>query len=440
MKSLAIVAPAIPESTVTSPAQTATQPSAGLPLSLSQLALREAVQGIQSALSSRFGAAFNAQQQLQQQRFHDHHGRNVLLKDNGLTAQRTDSYNQGLVFSKDPLVPGSQPFQIRIEQLDERWTGSIMLGVTAISPEKMSGSPTCALLLKRPSWIICGRSVHQGIGRRLTSDIGFDLNHLKAGQTAGLCINSTGHLCVVIDGKDRGPVAKVGLDQAFYAVVDLYGACLQASVVPVGQPTSVAQSNQPILAEEKALRETANSEKIFRASRSPKRRSCGYKSSCARFIRLIGLPETYLDAESFFCGCQQCFDETSNGSSPTDKSISELKGWCRWKVKKRKQMETVSTGAPPSTKKDGCNEKWQMAYHATKPAVVRRILDEGHLLPPELNIWQRTRAARNRSDKGHDGDSDGQMLFFSPSIQQPSSTPSSELFDPLTKVFKIDFR
>lgn len=85
----------LPESLATTPAAAATSsvPAATgtLPLSLSQLALREAMQGIQSAFSSRFGIAFS-----QQQRFHDHHGRNIVFKNNGQTAQRTASYNQVL--------------------------------------------------------------------------------------------------------------------------------------------------------------------------------------------------------------------------------------------------------------------------------------------------------------------------------------------------------
>jgi len=61
-----------------------------IPLSLSQLALREAMQGISAALSSRFGAAFSGG------RFHDHHGRNVALRHQGQSAVRTASYNQVL--------------------------------------------------------------------------------------------------------------------------------------------------------------------------------------------------------------------------------------------------------------------------------------------------------------------------------------------------------
>ena len=72
---------------------TAVVPSVGsslaatLPLSLSQLALREAMQGINAALNSRFRGAFS-------NRFHENHGRNIVLRNNGQAALRTASYNQ----------------------------------------------------------------------------------------------------------------------------------------------------------------------------------------------------------------------------------------------------------------------------------------------------------------------------------------------------------
>jgi len=66
--------------------------SSTIPLSLSQLALREAMQGISAALSSRFGTAFSS-------RFHDNHGRNVALRNHGQSAYRAASYNQVINYS-----------------------------------------------------------------------------------------------------------------------------------------------------------------------------------------------------------------------------------------------------------------------------------------------------------------------------------------------------
>lgn len=298
-----------------------------------------------------------------------------------------------------------------------------MLGVTAIPPEKMpSTPPTCALLLKRPSWVISGRTLHQG-GRKIRSDLKFDLNELQVGQSAGVHLSQTGHLHVLIDGIDCGSVAWIGTSESLFAVVDLYGQTTEMSTVSVrsASTTTSTPTTQPALNEEKALRESSNTEKSLTGVRNYSQRSCRYKQSCSRFVHLMGLPDAYLEGEGSVCGCVQCFREEEG---TTDKVDEELKGWCRWTVRNRRQVD----------KKDGpgINEKWQTAYHQTRPCVVRRILDEGHLLSPDLNVWQRTKAAR-RSSKGNDGESNGQLLF-SPTLQPASLAPIAELYDPILKV------
>ena len=139
----------------------------------------------------------------------------------------------------------------------------------------------------------------------------------------------------------------------------------------------------------------------------------------------MGLPEAYLEVESIHCGCDVCFGAPT-AESGVDKLDASFKGWCRIAVKTRRMHNCKDTGS---------NEKWQRAFHGTRPVVIRRILDEGHLLPSDLTIWQRPRAAR--STKGHDGDSEGCQLLFSP-VLNPASTstaaPPAEFFDPLFKV------
>ncbi|EFX70477.1 hypothetical protein DAPPUDRAFT_257054 [Daphnia pulex] len=220
----------LPESLATTPDVLATNslPTAGgaLPLSLSQLALREAMQGIQSALSSRFGSAFS-----HQQRFH---GRNVVLKNNGQTAQRTASYNQGLIYSEDPLIPRGC-FQVKIEQLDERWTGSLMLGVTAIPPEK-------SRRLRLPARFnlsgLVGSSADgpfTKVAGRYDPDLKFDLNELRVGQSADVHLSQMGHHHVLINGLDCCSLAWIGTSESLLAVVDLYGQTTKMSTYPCAQ-------------------------------------------------------------------------------------------------------------------------------------------------------------------------------------------------------------
>lgn len=298
-----------------------------------------------------------------------------------------------------------------------------MLGVTGIPPDKIpSTPPTSALLLKRPSWVVSGNALYQN-GRRIRSDLKFNLNELKIGQSAGVHLSQSGHLHFLIDGQDYGSLGWVGTGDSLFAVVDLYGQAIEVTSISVRSSSTCTSTPivQPSYNEEKALRETSNSEKSLAESRRHLQRSCRYKISCARFVRLIGLPDAYLENEKSVCGCDGCFRNLEGSSNKIDE---EIKGWCRWIVKNRRQIDKNDN--------PGINEKSQTAYHGTRPSVVRRILDEGHLLPPDLNVWQRTRVTQ-RSSFGKDGESNGQLLF-SPSLHHMSLAPISEIYDPLLKV------
>lgn len=142
----------------------------------------------------------------------------------------------------------------------------------------------------------------------------------------------------------------------------------------------------------------------------------------------MGLPEAYLESEGSSCGCDVCYTASASERGDGKADIPE-KGWCRMVVKNRYTNICIDGST---------NEKWQRAYHGTRPSITRRILDEGHLLPPDLSIWQRSR--NTRSCKDHDGDSEGCQLLFSP-LLNPASTaaPPAEFFDPVLKVIPCTF-
>lgn len=298
-----------------------------------------------------------------------------------------------------------------------------MLGVTGIPPDKIpSTPPTSALLLKRPSLVVSGHFLYQN-NRRIRSDLKFNLNDLRVGQSVGVHLSQSGHFHVLVDGLDYGSLGWVGTGDTLFAVFDLYGQTTEVSTIS-SRSTSTTTSTptvQPTLNEEKALRECSNTEKSLAENRRHLQRSCRYKTNCERFIQLMGLPDGYLEKEKSVCGCEHCFRDDLE--SPLNKIHQEIKGWCRWIVKNRR---TIDKNDFP-----GINEKSQTAYHGTRPSVVRRIIDEGHLLPPDLNIWQRTRITHRRS-VGKDEESNGQLLF-SPSLHATSLAPTSELYDPVLK-------
>jgi neuralized-like protein 4 len=65
------------------------------------------------------------------------HGRNARILNAGLTASRPSAlseFNDAIVMSNRALRDG-EIFEIQIERIVERWSGSIEAGVTLIKPE-----------------------------------------------------------------------------------------------------------------------------------------------------------------------------------------------------------------------------------------------------------------------------------------------------------------
>ncbi len=57
--------------------------------------------------------------------FHEKHGGNIRLTDNGTVAHRIDSYNKGVVFTEQPIGLGSV-FQVKLLDKGGGWAGSIV--------------------------------------------------------------------------------------------------------------------------------------------------------------------------------------------------------------------------------------------------------------------------------------------------------------------------
>lgn len=94
--------------------------------------------------------------------FHRLHGRNTTLANNGLTACRPNAlseFNDAICITSRPLRPGEM-FQVAIEKLVERWSGSLELGVTAIRPENLD-FPSTMTDIDYETWMLSGSSIMQ---------------------------------------------------------------------------------------------------------------------------------------------------------------------------------------------------------------------------------------------------------------------------------------
>ena len=61
--------------------------------------------------------------------FHRNHGSNISLLERGLVAHRVKSYNNGIVFTEQPIVIGDL-FQVKLTEKETYWDGSLVSIIT----------------------------------------------------------------------------------------------------------------------------------------------------------------------------------------------------------------------------------------------------------------------------------------------------------------------
>ncbi|KAK7077554.1 hypothetical protein SK128_017217, partial [Halocaridina rubra] len=178
--------------------------------------------------------------------FHEKTGKNVQLSTDKLSAKRSESYNQGIVMSAKHL-PRNVVFQVRLGTLNSRWSSSLMVGVTAQSPEKLH-LPNTAFALKRNTWVVCGDSVFYN-GVKIKGRYGPDLDSLAGGtggHLVGVMVDNESRLHLLVNGVDQGVAAKE-IPPNPYVVLDLYGQCQEVvitnTLANVEAPTSTAVSS-----------------------------------------------------------------------------------------------------------------------------------------------------------------------------------------------------
>lgn len=160
--------------------------------------------------------------------FHGRHGRLVFLSNSNKTARRRNpgaEFNHGLIFSKLPLNE-NEMFEIRVDRIINSWSGSMAIGVTTANPNSID-IPSSASGLKNGYWIMSGVSVIKD-GVTILDNYGRDLDELTEGDVVGVCRRENGCLHFLVNGNDFG-VACTNVPSPLYAVVDLYGKCVEVS-------------------------------------------------------------------------------------------------------------------------------------------------------------------------------------------------------------------
>lgn len=127
-------------------------------------------------------------------RLHSKHGKNVVLLGEGCQAVRVGGYAHGIVFSAKELKADELfevnknllsrllnhssrrsfsdsslfcPLQVRIDEVDDQWCGSLHIGLTTLAPPELPSCPLSGLspslpqLRTKVTWLLCGSEVRR---------------------------------------------------------------------------------------------------------------------------------------------------------------------------------------------------------------------------------------------------------------------------------------
>ncbi|XP_052746681.1 neuralized-like protein 4 isoform X2 [Bicyclus anynana] len=178
-------------------------------------------------------------------RFHPRCGILVKLSANNKCAERArplDDYNNGVVMTHRPLYD-NELFEIRIDRLVDKWSGSIEVGVTTHNPatmrfpSTMTNMDTGTIMLSGCKVLLNGHGTCMEYGN-------FNLDELREGDTIGMIRNSNGTLHYFINGIDQG-VATDKVEQQVWGVVDLYGMTVKVSIVDLNDEIDNNIENLP---------------------------------------------------------------------------------------------------------------------------------------------------------------------------------------------------
>ncbi|XP_047543867.1 neuralized-like protein 4 isoform X1 [Vanessa atalanta] len=173
-------------------------------------------------------------------RFHRRCGDRVtLLHDNTTAVRNFVEFNHGLILSAEPILD-DVIFEVCIDRKVNVWNGSLEIGVTTLDPEYME-LPATATKLRNTAWIMSGSSIVKD-GVTLINSYGPELDSLHEGDTLGVMRSCKGELTFYINGRCLGIAAR-DLPSRLFAVIDLYGQCVQVSIIHTNGMRTIMESS-----------------------------------------------------------------------------------------------------------------------------------------------------------------------------------------------------
>ncbi|KAG5680605.1 hypothetical protein PVAND_010099 [Polypedilum vanderplanki] len=164
-------------------------------------------------------------------RFHSRCGSLVKLSANFRCAERRrpyDEFNNGICMTHRPLRD-NELFEIRIDRLVDKWSGSIECGVTTHCPALLQ-FPATMTNLRSGTIMMSGCGILTN-GKGTRREYGeFNLDELREGDRIGMMRKSNGNLHYFINGRDQG-IAATRVSNQLWGVIDLYGMTIKVTIV-----------------------------------------------------------------------------------------------------------------------------------------------------------------------------------------------------------------
>ncbi|XP_053378607.1 neuralized-like protein 4 [Mercenaria mercenaria] len=168
--------------------------------------------------------------------FHERCGSLVKLSNGRRTGERRrplDEFNNGVVMTNRPLKD-DELFEIRLDRLVDKWSGSIEVGITTHNPSAidfpatMTNMRSGTIMMSGCGILTNGKGTRREYGQ-------YNLDALAEGDRIGLIRKSNGSLHYFINGVDQG-MASNTCPPTVWGVVDLYGMAVKVTILDRNDP------------------------------------------------------------------------------------------------------------------------------------------------------------------------------------------------------------
>ncbi|XP_065831193.1 neuralized-like protein 4 [Oscarella lobularis] len=157
--------------------------------------------------------------------FHRRCGQNIRLTKENTVARRVDSYNQGVVYSAEPLELG-EVFSVRIDEKEGGWAGGFSMGVCTWDPEVTAVPSGVLYNTRKDLWVLSGSTLHHNREESNYSNV--HLEALSPGDVVGVTVTGDGELHFIVNGDDKGAAAYgLPVDASMWMIGDIYGQSKQ---------------------------------------------------------------------------------------------------------------------------------------------------------------------------------------------------------------------